>query len=114
MRSHFVFRHLSVGEDANKRIERIVGEGPAVIGKRCRASRVIRKNVWEQCSCYTLRFSRRISTSVLESMGEACDETLIGRGFTREVGISFFDKYDCLCRPGSALDLHPAAEITLR
>ena len=35
-------------------------------------------------------------------------------GSPREIGISLFDQYDRLRRPGSALHLDPAAEITLR
>src|SRR5882762_3361388 len=111
MRSYFVFRHLSISEDANKRIERIVGECPAVIGKRRRARRVIRQNIWEQCPRHALRLSRRISTCVLQSVREGDKETLIVRRFTSEVGIFFFDKYDRLRRPGSALHLDPAAII---
>jgi hypothetical protein len=108
---YVVFRHLSICEDANKRIERIVSECPAVIGKTRRARRVIRQNIWEQCSCYALRLGRRISTCVLQSVSEGSKETLIVRRFTSEVGISFFDKYDRLRRPGSALHLDPAAII---
>src|SRR5258708_15114831 len=111
---YFVFRHISIREEANKNIERIVGECPAVIGKRRRARRVVRQNIWEQCPCHTLRLSRRISTGVLKSVGEAGNEASIVRGFTREVGISLFDQYDRLCSPGAALHLDPSAEITLR
>src|SRR5882762_4065892 len=114
MRSYFVFRHLSISEDANKRIERIVGECPAVIGKRRRARMVIGQNIWEQCPRHALRLSRRISTCVLQSVREGSKEALIVRGFTSEVGISFFDKYDRLRRPGSALHLDPTATITWR
>src|SRR5438132_2530846 len=111
--SSFVVRHLAICEHADKRIEGIVGECPAVIGKRRRARRVIRQNIWEQCPRHALRLSRRISTCVLQSVREGSKETLIVRRFTSEVGISFFDKYDRLCRPRSALCLDPAA-ITWR
>ena len=47
-------------------------------------------------------------------MREASEETPIVRRFTSEVGISFFDKQDSLCRPRSALHLDPATAITLR
>src|SRR5882724_6158369 len=109
MRPYFVLRHLSICEDAHKKIERIVCECPAVIGKRRRACRVVRQNIWEQCPRHALRLSRRISTGVLQSVREGSKETLIARRFTSEVGISFFDKYDRLRRPGSALHLDPAA-----
>src|SRR4029077_16824080 len=36
------------------------------------------------------------------------------RGLTRKVSISFFDKYDRLCRTGTALYLDPCAAITWR
>ena len=111
MGPYFVFRHLSICEDANKRIERIVDECPAVIRKRRRARRVIGQNIWEQCPRHALRLSRRISTCVLQSVGEGSKETLIVRRFTSEVGISFFDKNDRLRRPGSALYLDPATII---
>src|SRR6267143_3263336 len=111
MGPYFVFRHLSICEDANKNIERIVSECPAVIRKTRRARRVIRQNIWEQCPRRALRLSRRISTCVLQSVREGNKETLIVRRFTSEVGISFFDKYDRLRRPGSALHLDPAAII---
>src|SRR6266849_7580138 len=114
MGPYVVFRHLSICEDANKNIERIVSECPAVIRKTRRARRVIRQNIWEQCSRYALRLGRRISTCVLQSVREGSKETLIVRRFTSEVGISFFDKYDRLRRPGSALHLDPATAITWR
>src|SRR6266851_6144027 len=114
MGPYFVFRHLSICEDANKNIERIVGEGPAVIGERRRARRVIRQNSWEQCPCHSLRLGRRIPPGVLQSVREGSKEAPIVRRFTREVGISFFDKNDRLRRPGSALHLDPAAAITWR
>src|SRR4029077_17155407 len=91
VRSYFVFRHLSIGEDANKNIERIVGECPAVIGKRRRARRVIRQNIWEQGPRHALRLSRRISPCVFQSVREGIKEAPIVRRFTREVGIFLFD-----------------------
>jgi len=42
VRPYFVPRHLSICEDAYKNIERIVGECPAVIGKRRRARWVVK------------------------------------------------------------------------
>src|ERR1700674_4735210 len=114
MRPYFVLRHLSICEDAHKKIERIVGECPAVIGKRRRACRVIRQNIWEQCPRHALRISRRISTRVLQSVREGSKETPVVRRFTSEVGISFFDKQDSLGRPRSALHLDPGAAITWR
>src|SRR6267143_804811 len=113
VRSYVVLLHLSICEDANERIERIVGECPAAIGKRRRARRVIRQNICEQCPRHALRLSRRISTCVLQSVREGSKETLIGRRFTSEVGTFLFDKYDRLRRPGPALHLDPAA-ITWR
>src|SRR6202023_4151741 len=112
MRSYFVFRYLSICEDANKSIERIVGECPAVIGKRRRARRVIRQNIWEQCPRHALRLSRRISTRVLQSVREASKEAPIVLRFTSEVGISFFDKHDSLGRSRSTLHLDPATTVT--
>src|SRR5216683_6197295 len=114
MGPYVVFRHLSICEDANKNIERLVSECPAVIRKTRRARRVIRQNIWEQCPRHALRLSRRISTCVLQSVREGSKETLIARRFTSEVGISFFDKYDRLRRSGSALHLCPAAAIPWR
>lgn len=113
MGPYFVVRHLSICKDANKRIERIVGECPTIIGKRCRARRVIKQNIREQCPRHALRLSRRISTRVLQSVREGSNETFIVRRFTSKVGISLFDKYDRLRRPRSALHLDPAA-ITSR
>src|SRR5260370_3762769 len=104
---YFVPRDLSLCENAHEKIEPIVGECPTVIGKRRWVPRVIRQNIWKQCPCHALRLSRRISPCVLQSVREASQETLIVRRFTREVGISLFDKYDCLRRPGSALHLGP-------
>src|SRR6266852_883033 len=109
--SYFVFGHSSICEDANKNIERIVRECPTINGKRCRARRVVKQNIWEQCPGYTLRLSRCISTCVLQSVREGSKKTLIVGRFTSEVGISFFDKDDRLRRPGSALYLDPAAAI---
>src|SRR6267378_2562174 len=114
MGPYVVFRHLSICEDANKNIERIVGECPAVVRKRCRAHRVIRQNIREQCPCHALCLGRRISTRVLKSVREGSKETLIVRRFTREVGIFFFDKYYRLRRPRPALHLDPTAAITWR
>src|SRR5580700_6845866 len=114
MRSYFVFRHLPICHDANKRVKRIVGKCSAVIRKTRRARRVVRQNVWEQCSRHSLRLSRRISPCVLESVREPRKEASIMRGLTRKVGISFFDKYDRLRRTGSALYLGPCAAITWR
>src|SRR5258708_10170774 len=113
-RSCFVFRNIAICEDANKRIERIVGKCPAVIGKRRRARRLIRQNIWEQCPRHALRLGRRISTCVLQSVREASNETPIVRRFTSEVGISFFDKYYRSRKPGSALHLDLAAATTAR
>src|ERR1700732_546331 len=95
VRAYFVFCHLSIREDANKTIECIVCECPAVIGKRRRARRVVRQNIWEQCPCHTLRLSRRISTGVLQSVREGSKETLIVRRFTSEVGTCLFVHTDC-------------------
>src|SRR4029077_4324660 len=114
MRSYFVFRHLPICHDANKRVKRIVGKCSAVIRKTRRARRVVRQNVWEQCSRHSLRLRRRISPCVLKSVREPGKEAPIMRGLTRKVGISFFDKYDRLCRTGSALYLDPCAAITWR
>src|ERR1700731_5427221 len=114
VRPPVVFRYLSISEDANKRIERIVSKCPAVIGKTRRMPRLIRHNIWEQCPRHALRLSRRISTCVLQSVCEASKETPIVRRFTCEVGISFFDKHDSLGRPRSALHLNPAAAVTWR
>ena len=88
MGPYVVPRDSSICENAHETIERIVGECPAVIGKRRRARRVIRQNIWEQCARHALRLSRRISTCVLQSVREAGKETLIVRRFTSEVGIS--------------------------
>src|SRR5258708_8617554 len=93
MGPYVVFRHLSICEDANKNIERIVGECPAIVRKRCRAHRVIRQNIREQCPCHALCLGWRISTCVLKSVREGSKETLIVRRFTRGVGIFFFYKY---------------------
>src|SRR4029077_1336292 len=109
---YVVFSNLSICEDANKGIERIVGEGPAVIGKRCRARRVKRQNIWEKCPRHALRLRRLISTCVLQSVREGGKETLIVRWFTSKVGISFLDKNDRLRRPRAALHLDPAVAIT--
>src|SRR6266403_1466390 len=51
---------------------------------------------------------------VFQSVREGGNKTPIVHRFTSEVGISFFDKYDRLRRPGSALHLDPAAAITWR
>jgi len=51
---------------------------------------------------------------VFQSVREASNEALVIRRFTSEVGISFFDKYDCLSRPRSALHLDPATAVTKR
>src|ERR1700731_3920199 len=114
MRPHVVFRYLSISEDANKRIERIVSKCPAVIGKTRRMPRLIRQNIWEQCPRHALRLSRRISTCVLQRVREASKETLIVRRITREVGISLLNKNDGLSRPRSAFSLNPAATIASR
>src|SRR4029077_5073219 len=114
MRSYFVFRHLPICHDANKRVKRIVGKSSTVIMKTRRARRVVRQNVWKQCPRHSLRLSRRISACVLQSVREPGNETPIIRGLTRKVGISFFDKYDRLRGTGSALYLNPAAIITWR
>src|SRR6476646_8827171 len=114
MGPYSVFCDPSIGEDVNKGIERIVGECPAVIRERRWARRVIRQNIWKQCSRHSLRFRQRISTCVLQSVRECSKETPIVRRRTSEVGISFFDKYDRLRRPRSALYLDPAAAIPWR
>src|SRR5260370_25092887 len=111
MGPYVVFRHLSICEDANKNIERIVSECPAVIRKTRRARRAIRQNIWEQCSRYALRLDPRISTCVLQSVSERSKDTLIVRRLTSEVGISFCDKSDRLRSTGSALHLDPDAII---
>jgi hypothetical protein len=49
---------------------------------------------------------------VLQSVREGGKETPIIRRCTSEVRISFFYKYDRLCRARSALYLNPAAAIT--
>src|SRR5260370_11089091 len=105
---------LAVRENAHEKIEGIVGECPAVIGKRRRSRRVIRQNIWEQCRGQALRLGRSISTCVLQSVREGSKETLICRRFTPEVGISFLDKYHRLRGPGSAFDLTPATTIIWR
>src|SRR6266403_2900003 len=105
---------LAIRENAHEKIEGIVGECPAVIGKRRRSRRVIRQNIWEQCRRHALRLGRSISTCVLQSVREGSKETPIGRRFTSEVGISFLDKYHRLRGPGSALDLTPATTIMWR
>ena len=51
---------------------------------------------------------------MLQSVREGGKETLIVCRFTREIGISLFDKYDRLRRPGSALHLDPATAATRR
>src|SRR6266849_6160131 len=114
MGPYVIFRHLSICEDANKRIERIVSECPAVIRKTRRARRVIRQNIWEQCPRHALRLGRSISTCVLQSVREGSKKTPIGRRFTSEVGTSFLDKYHRLRGPGSAFDLTPATTIIWR
>src|SRR6267378_6745026 len=105
---------FAIRENAHETIERIVGECPAVIGKRRRSRRVIRQNIWEQCRRHALRLGRSISTCVLQSVREGSKETPIGRRFTSEVGISFLDKYHRLRGPGSAFDLTPATTIIWR
>jgi hypothetical protein len=114
MGPYIVCGHLSICEDANKRIERIVGECAAVIGEKRRARRVIRQNIWEQRPRDALRLSRRISTGVLQGVREGGKETPIVCWRTSEVGVSFFYKYDRLRRPRSALNLDPTAAITRR
>ena len=54
VRPYFVFRHLSIREDANKQIERIVGECPAVIGKRLRRFGLIGSRLSLQLARLTL------------------------------------------------------------
>ena len=105
---------FAIRENAHERIEGIVGECPAVIGKRCRSRRVVRQNIWEQCRRHALRLGRSISTCVLQSVREGSKETPIGRRFTSEVGLSFLDKYHRLRGPGSAFDLKPATTIIWR
>src|SRR5260370_20014638 len=105
---------LAIRENAHEKIEGIVGECPAVIGKRRRSQRVIRQNIWEQCSRHALRLGRSISTCVLQSVREGSKKTPICRRFTSEVGISFLDKYHRLRGPGSAFDLKPATTIVWR
>src|SRR5690242_21336418 len=109
---YFVCRDLSICEDAQEDVERIVGECPAVVGKRGRARWVVKQGVREQRRRYPHRLSRRISTRVLQSVGEGRKETPIVGGLTREVGISLFDKQDPLRRTRSALCLDPSAAIT--
>src|ERR1700722_15604954 len=98
---------LAVRENAHENVEGIVGECPAVIGKRRRSRRVIRQNIWEQCRRHTLRLGRSISTCVLQSVREGSKETPIGRRFTFEVVSSFLDKYPRLRGPASAFALTP-------
>src|SRR5260370_6667585 len=102
---------LAIREKEHEKIEAIVGECRAVIGKSGRSRRVIRQNIWEQCRRHALRLGRSISTCVLQSVREGSKKTPIGRRFTSEVGISFLDKYHCLRGPGSAFDLTPATTI---
>src|SRR6266404_2533904 len=109
--SYVVPVDFAIRENAHEKIEGIVGEFSAVIGKRRRLRRVIGQNIWEQCRRHALRLGRRISTCVLQSVREGSKETPIGRRFTSEVGISFLDKYHCLRGPGSAFDLTPATAI---
>src|SRR5438270_137820 len=93
----------------HEKIKSIVGECPAVIGKRRRARRIIRQNIWEQCSGYTLRLSRRVSASVLQCVCEGSKEASIVHWFASKVRISFFDKQDGLGRSRSAFHLDPPA-----
>jgi hypothetical protein len=51
---------------------------------------------------------------VLQGVREGGKETPIVCRRTSEVGVSFFDKYDRLRRPRSALYLDPAAAIAWR
>jgi len=44
---YVVPRDLSIRENAHEKIVPNVGECPAIIGKRSRARRVIRQNIWE-------------------------------------------------------------------
>src|SRR6267378_444342 len=111
MGPYVVFRHLSICEDTNKNIERIVGECPAIVRKRCRAPRVIRQNVWEQCPRHALCLGRRISPCVFQSVREGWNKSRVVCRFAREVGIFFFDKYYRLRRPRTALHLDPTAAI---
>src|SRR5438309_8742212 len=80
-----VSHHLSFCEDANENIERIVAERPAVIGKRRRARRVVKQDIWEQCPRDPPRLSRRISARVLQSVCVSSKETPIVSRFTREI-----------------------------
>src|SRR5580704_173732 len=102
---------LAIRKNAHEKIERIVGQCPAVIGKRRRSRRVIRQNIWEQCRRHALRLGRSISTCVLQSVREGSKETPVCLRFTAEVSISFLDKYHRLRRPGPAFDLTPATAI---
>src|SRR6267142_141619 len=114
VRPHVVPRHLPICEDAHEHIERVVGECPAVIGKRRRARWVVKQDIWEQCPRYPPRLSRRISTHVLQSVCESSKETPILSRFTREVGIPLFGKQDRLRRTCSALRLDETAAIACR
>src|SRR5262249_38985125 len=112
VRPNLVLRHFSVCKDAYEPIERIVGEGPAVVGKRRRARRVVRQHIWQQRPGHPPRVSGWISARVLQSMREGSKETLIVCRFTRQIGVSLFHEYDGLRRPRSALHLDPAAAMT--
>src|SRR6202023_2491279 len=114
VRPYVVPLDFAIRENAHEKIEGIVSQSSAVIGKRRRPRRVIRQNIWEQCRRHALRLGRSISTCVLQGVREGSKETPIGRRFTSEVGISFLDKYHRLRGSGSAFDLTPATTIIWR
>src|SRR2546428_13377487 len=114
MRPYFVLRHPCVREDAHEKIERIIGECSAVIGKRRWARRVVKQNIWKQCPRHSPRLSGRISTRMLQSVREGSKEPPIVRRFTREVRLSVFDEQYSLLRPRSLLRLDPPPALTWR
>ena len=76
---YVISRHLSIAENGKKDIDCIVGKCPAIrrIGRRL--ARIIREDIRQQNPCGSLCLLRRISTRMLQRVGEHRDETGIVR-----------------------------------
>jgi len=105
---------FAIRENAHEKIEGIVGECPAVIGKRRRSRGVIRQNIWSSVAATRFASAEVYPPVCSRACAKEARETPIGRRFNSEVGISFLDKYHRLRGPGSAFDLTPATTIIRR
>src|SRR6266481_756899 len=101
--------HVSVRVYRKEKIDNVIGQSPAIVGKARRLVWMIRKNVWQQLSCDGLCILRSIAARVFQLVREHTDETIVIRRVPAKVSLPLLsDEENRLQWSGTSVCLDPS------